>query len=187
MTAADPIAVLKAAKGRFDRLHARLPEREARRNSLLADSHADPLSEREKREREARRARGEKNPPVRGRGRRAAIARLIGQTEQNVRNLYEAELAYREATDRPRRLTEPDAAFALLPEAQRAVDEVTVARDAYYAAIADALPPHVHGARPSGADADRFAEVRRITGLDPSHLRRIQRGVLEKRTPPATE
>ncbi|TDC24483.1 hypothetical protein E1265_09605 [Streptomyces sp. 8K308] len=182
MTAADPIARLKAAKRRFDRLRAQLPEREARRNSLLADSHVDPLSEEEKQEREARRARGEKNPPVPGRGRRTEIARLIDQTERNVRNIHEAELAYREATNRPRRLAEPDAAFAELPEAQRAVDEVIAARDAYYAAIAHALPPRKEGARVSGADADRFGEVRETTGLDPSHLRRIQRAVLEGRT-----
>ncbi|GAB2872580.1 hypothetical protein [Streptomyces mayteni] len=181
VNAADPIAVLKAAKRRVDRLQPELPRREARRNNLLADSHADPLTEEEKRERAARKARGGKNPPVPGRGRRAAIARLIGQTEQNVRNLHEAELAYREAADRPRRLADPDTAFALLPEAQQGVDEVIAARDAYYDAIADALPPHVEGARPSGPDATRFAEVRSITGLDPSHLRRIQRGVQEKR------
>jgi hypothetical protein len=130
--------------------------------------------------REERRARGQKNPPVPGWGRRPAIAQAIGQSERNVRNLLEAELARRETTGQPRRLADPDSAFALLPEAQRAVDEVTRARDAYYEAIADALPPHIRGARPSKAEAERFAEVRAITGLDASHLRRIQRGVREK-------
>lgn len=181
VTAADPLAVLKNAKRRFDRLHGLLPEREARRNSLVADAHADPLTDEEKRVRGERTARGEKNPPIRGWGRRSAIARFIGQSERNVRNLRDAELAYREATGKPRRLAGPDAALALLPEAQKAVDEVTQARDAYYEAIADALPPHIEGTRPTRGDADRFAQVKTITGLDSSHLRRIQRGVLEKR------
>jgi hypothetical protein len=179
--AADPIAVLESAKRRFDRLRALLPEREALRNSLVADAHADPLADEDKRLRQERKARGEKNPPVPGWGRRPAIARAIGQSERNVRNLLDAELARREITGQPRRLADPDSAFALLPEAQRAVDEVTRARDAYYEAIADALPPYVRGARPSNAEAERFAEVRAITGLDASHLRRIQRGVREKR------
>ncbi|GAB2872596.1 hypothetical protein GCM10022245_04270 [Streptomyces mayteni] len=44
------------------------------------------------------------------------------------------------AADQPRRLAEPDIAFASLALAQRAVDEVTAARDANYVAIAHTLP-----------------------------------------------
>jgi hypothetical protein len=178
---ADPLADLKAAKHKLDRLEKALPEREARRNSLLADAHADPLTEQELREREELRERGERLPPVRGRGRRAAIARIIGQTERHVRNLYEAELARRQAAGQPRRLEDDGLAFELLADAQAAVQEVLDARAAYYEAIASCLPPHVEGARPSGPEADRFAGVRAITGLDASHLRRIQRAVLEQR------
>ncbi|MET2714573.1 hypothetical protein ABXV03_02380 [Streptomyces harbinensis] len=178
VTVADPLATLRKAKRRFDRLQNLLPEREARRNSLLADAHADPLTEEEKALREQRKARGEKNPPIPGRGRRPAIARLIGQTERNVRNLHETELARRHKAGQPRRLTDPDTALSELHQAQRLVDEVAAARDAYYEAIAEALPPHIKGTRPTGPDADRFTEVKTITGLDPAHLRRIQRTVL---------
>ncbi|UWM49717.1 hypothetical protein N0X72_12205 [Streptomyces carpaticus] len=178
MTAADPLSALKKAKRRFDRLQELLPDREARRNSLLTDAHADPLTNEEKTLREQRRARGEKNPRIPGRGRRPAIARLIGQTERNVRNLYETELARRHKAGQPRRLTDPDAAFSELHQAQRLVDEVATARDAYYEAIAEALPPHITGTRPTGPDADRFTEVKAITGLDPARLRRIQGAIL---------
>ncbi|MFG2737904.1 hypothetical protein ACGFX7_24165 [Streptomyces harbinensis] len=178
VTAADPLSALRKAKRRFDRLQNLLPDREARRNSLLTDAHADPLTEEEKALREQRKAQGEKNPPIPGRGRRPVIARLIGQTERNVRNLHEAELARRHKADQPRRLTDPETALAELRQTQRLVDEVATARDAYYEAIAEALPPHIKGTRPTGSDADRFAEVKAITGLDPAHLRRIQRGVV---------
>ncbi|MGW7295353.1 hypothetical protein ACWGIB_23545 [Streptomyces xiamenensis] len=179
MTAADPLSALKKAKRRFDRLQELLPDREARRNSLLTDAHADPLTDEEKTLREQRRARGEKNPPIPGRGRRPAIARAINQTERNVHNLYEAELARRRQAEQPRRLTDPDTALAELHEAQRLVDEVATARDAYYEAIAEALPSHIKGTRPTGPDADRFTDVKAITGLDPAHLRRIQRAILD--------
>ncbi|GAA3862272.1 hypothetical protein [Streptomyces sedi] len=181
MTDSEQSTKMRVAKERFDRLRADLPAREARRNSLVVDAHVDPLSEEELRARAARRARGERNPPVPGRGRRAAIARLIGQTERNVRNLYEAEIAARATAGSPGRIRQPDDAFDRLPDAQQAVDEVTAARDDYYEAVADALPPHVEGARPSGRDAERFAEVRAVTGLDPSHLRRLQRTVQDRR------
>ncbi|WP_062214680.1 hypothetical protein [Streptomyces sp. NBRC 109706] len=152
-------------------------ERLLRRVRDEAPADAVAACAEETRERAARRARGERNPPVPGRGRRAAVARVIRQTDRNIRNLYEAQLAARAEAREPRRLRPPDDAYAMLPDAQAAVDEVRRARDAYYAAIADALPPHTAGTRPSGADAARFAEVRSVTGLDPAHLRRIQRTV----------
>lgn len=181
VTAADPTAALKAAKRTFDRLKATLEEREGRRNSLLTDAHTDPMSDDEKTLRRERKERGETNPKVPGWGRRGAVARIIGQSERNVRNLQEAELAYREAKGLPRRLEDPDTALKLLPQAQKAVAEVADARNAYYEAIADALPPRVPGSRPTQADGERFSQVTHITALDTSHLRRIQRGVEERR------
>ncbi|MEV1008381.1 hypothetical protein [Streptomyces sp. NPDC049881] len=175
VTARSALAALKKAKRRFDHLQGLQPAREARRNSLLADAHADPLTGEEKALREQRKARGEKNSPIPGRGRRQEIARLIRQTDRNVRNLHETELARRRRAGLPRRLADPDTAFAQLGEAQQQLDEVTAARDSYHEAIAEALPPYAPGTRPSGPDADRFTEVKAITNLDPAYLRRIQR------------